>query len=87
MENNVTIQEEAEYEAAVQPSVINIMMDLQTRYNLPIEIVCGEELQELRVVKLTITGYDETTLSWFVNVAVNLEVLRSGATFDEAEEL
>lgn len=87
MENNVTIQKKAEYEAAIHPSVINIMMELQTRYNLPIEIKCGEEFEELRVVKLSITGYDETTLSWFVNAAVNLEVLKSGATFDDAEEL
>lgn len=87
MENKVTIQDKAEFEAAVHPRVMNIMMELQEHYSLPIEIVCGEEMQELRVVKLTITGYDETTLSWFVNAAVNLEVLRSGATFDEAEEL
>lgn len=87
MENNITIQEKAEFEAAVHPRVLNIMLELKEQYILPITIVCGEEHEELRLVKLSIAGYDNSVLSWFVNVAVNLEVLRSGATFDEAEEL
>lgn len=81
------IREKANFEAAVHPRVITIMMELQEKYNLPIEIVCGDELQELRVVRLSTSGYDEDALRWFINTAVTIEELRCGCTFEEAEEL
>lgn len=84
---NISILQSAEFEAAVHPHVLNIMVELQSTYNLPINIICGESLQELRMVKLRTTGFDEDTLRWFVNTAVNLEVLKSGGALDEAEEV
>lgn len=85
MESNNSNPQYAEFEAAINPSIIKIMMNLQAEYNLPIEIICGQHLQELQMVKLRAPGFDDTTLRWFVNTAVNLELLRSGGTSIETE--
>lgn len=86
MENYNPEPQYFELKASVAPSLISIMMSLQADYNLPIEIVCGDMEDDLRPVTLRIAGFEESTLHWFINTAVCLEVLRSGNSIVDIED-
>lgn len=73
---------EHQAEARVCRGLLRIMLDLQTVFDLPVEVVCQGADEGLVPVVLRYAGDDDGLLDWFQQTAENIYNINHEMTID-----